>query len=153
MKWSEEVERTNMRRAMKRLVWSLPVVMAACAVAALGAAQGGAAAAAAKKPAEDCGCESGPPPKVLAIVDGVRITSDEVAEATQANVDELRRQVIELRNRELAVQINSRLVEAEAKRRGVTATGLIDQEVVAKVKAPTEAEARAYYDQNKARIS
>jgi len=138
---------------MRRLVWSLPLVMAAWTVAAPRAAQAGAAAAAVKKPAEDCACESGPLPEVFAIVDGVRITRDEVATATQANVDQLHRQVIEMRNRELAVQINTRLVEAEAHKRRLTVVALLEQEVMAKVQPPTEAEARAYYDRNKNRIA
>ena len=90
-------------------------------------------------------------PDVLAIVAQVRITRNEVAEPIQEKVQELYRQVIEMRNRELQIQINSRLVEAEANKRGITAVALLEQEVMAKVKQPTEAEARAYYDQNKAR--
>jgi protein-disulfide isomerase len=48
--------------------------------------------------------------------------------------------------------INSKLLALEAKKRGITTTKLLEQEVVAKVKAPTEAEAQTLYDQNKARI-
>ena len=102
---------------------------------------------------QDCGCESGALPDVLAIVAGVRITRNEVAEPIREEVQELYRQVIEMRNRELQIQINSRLVEAEANKRGLIVVALLEQEVMAKVKQPTEAEARAYYDQNKARIS
>jgi len=90
-------------------------------------------------------------PDVLAIVAQVRITRNEVAEPIQEKVQELYRQVIEMRNRELQIQINSRLVEAEANKRGMTAAAVLEQEVMAKVEQPTEAEARAYYDQNKAR--
>jgi protein-disulfide isomerase len=41
----------------------------------------------------------------------------------------------------------------EAKKRGITTAKLLDQEVVAKVSAPTPAEARTFYDQNKSRIN
>jgi protein-disulfide isomerase len=67
-------------------------------------------------------------------------------------VAKLQRQVIEARKRELDLQINSRLLAIEAKRRGISPTKLLEQEVVAKVKEPTEAEAQIFYDQNKARI-
>src|SRR6185436_4337288 len=41
----------------------------------------------------------------------------------------------------------------EAKKRGITTTKLLETEVIAKVKAPTPVETRAFYDQNKARIN
>jgi hypothetical protein len=54
--------------------------------------------------------------------------------------------------RELDLQINSKLLTTEAKRRGLTTVKLLEQEVVAKVKEPTEAEVQTFYDQNKSRI-
>jgi protein-disulfide isomerase len=50
------------------------------------------------------------------------------------------------------LQINSTLLEAEAKRRGVSAVKLLETEVVAKAQEPTEADAQKFYDENKARI-
>jgi len=91
---------------------------------------------------QDCGCESGPLPEVLAVAAGVRITRTEVNAAIEPKVRELYRQVVEMRNRELQVQINSRLVEAEARKRGVSVTTLLEQEVISKVPRPAEAEAR-----------
>ena len=54
------------------------------------------------------------------------------------------------RKRELDLQIDSILLESEAKKRGVTPSQVIKDEVIAKVQAPTEAEAQAFYEQNKA---
>jgi len=104
------------------------------------------------KNVEDCACESQVLPEALAIVNGVRITRQDVERATVESVNQLQRQVIEARKRELDLQINSRLLAIEAKRRGITTTKLVEQEVVAKVKEPTEAEAQILYDQNKTRI-
>src|SRR6266498_3081855 len=104
------------------------------------------------QPVEDCGCEAKAPPDVLAVVNGVRITNKEIDELIKESVNSLQRQVIEARRRELYLQINSRLLEAEAKKRGINSTKMLE-EVIAKVKEPTEAEARAFYDQNKNRIS
>ena len=112
----------------------------------------GTNAAGAKKEAEDCGCEQKPLPEVLAVVNGVKITKGDLSPEMRARVGQLEQQVIEARQRELDLQINSILLEAEAKKRGVSTTKLLDDEVVAKATEPTEAEAQAFYDQNKARI-
>ena len=44
------------------------------------------------------------------------------------------------------------LLESEAKKRGVTPSQVIKDDVIAKVQPPTEAEAQAFYEQNKAKI-
>lgn len=102
--------------------------------------------------AEDCACESQVLPAVLAVVNGVAITPRDLEKATGESVRNLQRQVTEARNRELDLLINSKLLAIEAKKRGVTSAKLLEQEVVAKVKPATEAEAQAFYNQNKARI-
>ena len=101
---------------------------------------------------EDCVCESQVLPETLAIVNGVAITTKDIEKATGEPVRQLQRQVIEARKRELDLTINSRLLEIQAKKRGVNTTKLLEQEVAAKVKRPTPAEAQAFFDQNKARI-
>ena len=100
----------------------------------------------------DCVCESQVLPEVLAIVNGVRITRQDIERATKEPVSQLQRQVIEARKRELDLQVNSKLLVIEARRRGISTTKLLEQEVLAKVKEPTEAEAQVFYDQNKSRI-
>ena len=100
----------------------------------------------------DCGCEDKPLPETLAIVNGVKIGKQDLTEETRTRVQQLQRQVIDARARELDLQIDSILLEAEAKKRGVTPSQVIKDEVIAKVTAPTEAEAQAFYDKNKARF-
>ena len=102
---------------------------------------------------EDCGCEAKPLPEVVAVVNGVQIKTKEIDDLLGARIKELQQQVIEARKREVELQINSKLLEAEAKKRGITTTKLIEQEIIAKSKEPTEAEAQSFYDQNKARIT
>ena len=104
------------------------------------------------KTVEDCACESQVLPEALAIVNGVRITARDIEKATGDSVRQLQRQVVEARKRELDLLINSRLLSVEAKKRGISTTKLLEQEVVAKVKAPTDTEVQTFYDQNKARI-
>ena len=100
----------------------------------------------------DCGCEDKPLPEILGVVNGVKITKQDLSPETRARVDELQRQVIEARSRELDLQIDSILLESEAKKRGVTPSQVIKDEVIAKVATPTDADAQAFYDQNKARF-
>jgi len=102
--------------------------------------------------AEECACESQPLPATLAIVNGVSISARDIEKATGESVLNLQRQVVEARKRELDLMINSRLLEAEAKKRGLTTAKLLELEVVSKVQPPTQADAQAFYDQNRARI-
>lgn len=101
---------------------------------------------------EDCACESQVLPDVLAIVNGVTITSQDIKKTTGESVSQLQRRVIDARKLELDLTINSKLLAIEAKKRGISTTKLLEQQVVTKVKRPTPAEAQAFYDQNKARI-
>jgi len=100
----------------------------------------------------DCGCEDKPLPEILGVVNGIKITKQDLSPETRARVEELHRKVIEARARELDLQIDSMLLEAEAKKRGVTPSQVIKDEVIAKVQAPTEADAQAFYEKNKATI-
>ncbi|MDT7808440.1 MAG: hypothetical protein QOJ70_2253 [Acidobacteriota bacterium] len=103
-------------------------------------------------PAAACGCEATPLPEVLANVNGVRVTRQELAPEVQKRVASLQQQVVEARWRELDLQINSKLLNAEAKKRGMTPIKLLETEVVSKAQEPTEADAQKFYDENKARI-
>lgn len=99
-----------------------------------------------------CACEGEPPPEVLAVVNGVKVTAKEVDDSVRMPLKEIDRQVTEARRLELDLQINSRLLDAEAKKRGKTSSQLLEEEVLARVKAPTEAEVKAYFDQHKEQI-
>ena len=103
--------------------------------------------------AQDCGCESQPLPDTLAVVNGVKITVGDINKSIGESVSQLQRQVIDARKRELDLLINSKLLALEATKRGVSTVKLLDDEVVAQVKKPTQPEAQAFYDQNKERIN
>lgn len=120
---------------------------------------GAAVQAAAPQPAKpaaqkeaDCGCEVKVPQDILAVVNGVKVTVKDVDEPLKDRVLALQNQVIEARKGQLEAEINTRLLEAEAKRLGIGPDALLQREVSQRVKTPTEAEARAFYDQNKSRI-
>ncbi|HZS43904.1 MAG TPA: thioredoxin domain-containing protein [Blastocatellia bacterium] len=99
-----------------------------------------------------CGCETKPLPDVIATVNGAPIKSSELEEAVRLDVEQAQKAVIDARGRELDYQINSKLAEMEAKKRGVTVGQLMQQEVVKKVPEPTDAECQAFYDDNKANL-
>ena len=101
----------------------------------------------------DCACESQVLPDTLAIVNGVKINSLDIKKSIGSSVGQLQAQVVEARKRELDLLINSKLLALEAKKRGISTVKLLEQEVLGKVKRPTQTEAQAFYDQNKARIN
>ncbi|MFL6254415.1 MAG: hypothetical protein ACJ74T_05310, partial [Pyrinomonadaceae bacterium] len=129
-----------------------PALLLLAALAAPGSSRGQAQPQAAADPAAACGCEAAPLPEVLATVNGVSVTRRDISPAVQKRVADLQQQVVEARRRELDLQINSALLEAEAKRRGVSAAKLLEAEVVSKAQEPTEADAQKFYDENRARI-
>ena len=101
----------------------------------------------------DCGCEAKPVPEVLGLVNGIRITKLDLDELVQKRIRELHQEVVDARRRELDLQFNSILLEAEARKRGVNTNKLLEDEVVKKVAAATEADALVYYEANKAQAS
>ena len=103
--------------------------------------------------APDCGCEDKPQINVLAVVNGFKITKKDLSVDTQTQVTLAQDTVIVARSQELSRQINNLLLEAEAKRRGLTAAKLFELEVTAKITPPTQAEARELYERNKSRTS
>jgi protein-disulfide isomerase len=104
-----------------------------------------------EKIAADCGCEVALP-EVLATVNGLRITKGDISPEARQRIAQLQQQVVVARTRELELQINSALLEAEAKRLGTTTQQVLQTEVIAKTKEPTDADAQAFFDQNKTRI-
>lgn len=130
---------------MCRLTFALIVLSFACVQSVF------SQTAAAPAPA-DCACESQSLPETLAVVNGVKITSSDIKKSIGDSVSQLQQQVVDARKRELDLMINSKLLELEAKKRGISTVKLLDQEVVAKVKKPGPTEAQAFYEQNKARI-
>src|SRR5512134_3135842 len=98
------------------------VVMALMGLAAEAGPQTGANAKPTDpKPApEDCGCGGEPDADDLALVNGVKISRKEIDDVIKEQIKKLEDQVVEARRRELDLQINTRLLDAEAKKRGLS---------------------------------
>jgi hypothetical protein len=94
----------------------------------------------------NCGCEQQPEINVLAVVNGVKIARRDLSIDAQTQVSLAQDTVIVARSRQLELKINDLLLEAEAKRRGITTAKLLELEVTAKVIPPTEADAKAFYE-------
>ena len=97
----------------------------------------------------DCGCEQKPQINVLAVVNGVKITKKDLSIDTITQVNAVQDTVIVARSQALDQLVTKTILDAEAKRRGLTVAKLLELELTAKVKEPTEADARAFYEENK----
>jgi len=96
----------------------------------------------------NCGCEQKPQINVLAVVNGVKITRKDLSIDALTQVSIAQETVIFARSRQLEQKINDVLLEMEARRRGITPAELLETGVTSKVAPPTEAEAKAIYEQD-----
>lgn len=87
--------------------------------------------------------------RVVAVVNDQSITFAEVDPKSRDFLDNLGKAMADVRRRALDEQINQRLLDAEAKKRGVPSDGLYDAEIVKRLTDPTDAEIKAAYDQNR----
>jgi len=89
----------------------------------------------------------------LATIDGQTITDDELAPYVQSQLRPLRDQEYQIKKKALDNLISQKLVEAEAKKKGVTMEKLYEQEVDAKVPEPTDVELNAIYAVQKEQLN
>ena len=94
----------------------------------------------------NCGCEDKPQINVLAVVNGIKITKNDLSINTKTQVSLAQDEVIAARNLAVIRLINDKLLEAEAKRRGFTTAKLLEQEVKEKIVQPTEDDAKDVYE-------
>ena len=115
------------------------------------------------QPASRSNKEKSSESKRLATIDGVPITETQARTEGAASLDSLELQI--LREKAAAVRrerailegtvehiIEDRLLQAEAKKRGITKDELLAKEVMQKVPVPTAEEIDRFYDENKQRI-
>lgn len=91
-------------------------------------------------------------PSVVASVDGVTIDASELEAAGGARLFTLYTQEYQLRKQLLDDMITKKLLEKEAKARGISVDELTRIEVDGKAAPITQAEAKAFYDENKGRF-
>ncbi|HEY9284671.1 MAG TPA: thioredoxin domain-containing protein, partial [Pyrinomonadaceae bacterium] len=91
--------------------------------------------------------------RVLATVNGRAITSAMIEDSLRPLVYGVQRQVYALRKQQLDLLVNDTLLSQEAQKRQLTTRALLDAEITAKKTPVTDAEALAFYNQNKERIN
>jgi protein-disulfide isomerase len=89
----------------------------------------------------------------VAIIAGQPLSQQELLEALGPELRQLQTQEYEVKSKALESLIRLKLVQAEAKKRGISAAELIAKEVASKVAAPTDGEVEAYFwGQNRAGV-
>jgi hypothetical protein len=99
-----------------------------------------------------CGCEDKQQVTVIAVVNGLKITKQELGSTTQSKVSLLQSEVVTARQAEVERQITNLLLRNEAKKRSLTPEQLLQIEVKAKVTEPTAAEVEEFYNERDQRI-
>ena len=94
-----------------------------------------------------------PQKKPIAVVAGEAIYDEDLLPLIQGQMQQLRRQEYEAKSKALEGLLNQKLLEAEAKKRGVPVEKLLEQEADARVSAPTDAEVEAFYAAQRDRIN
>lgn len=85
----------------------------------------------------------------VATINGVPITDAELEQKAKKRMMKVFSQAYEIKREVLDEMIENNLIEAEAKKRGLTPQVLMDQEVRAKTKEPSDVELRTIYEMNK----
>jgi protein-disulfide isomerase len=81
----------------------------------------------------------------VATVDGQPIYDEDLAASVEAQLQPLRNQEYEIKRKALDSLIEQKMLEAAAKKKGLTTEKLLDQEVNSKAPDPSDAELQGYY--------
>jgi protein-disulfide isomerase len=89
--------------------------------------------------------ETPKPKQPVATVDGRPIYDEDLAPSVEGQLQPLRNQEYEIKRKALDSLIEQKMLEAAAKKKGLTTEKLLDQEVNSKVPDPSDAELEGYY--------
>jgi protein-disulfide isomerase len=89
----------------------------------------------------------------IATVDGQIITEDDLAPLVQGQLRPLRDQEYQIKKKALESLISQKVLEAEAKKKGLTTDKLLEQEVDSKAPEPSDVEINAVYAVQKDQIN
>jgi len=85
------------------------------------------------------------PKQPIATVDTQPIYDEDLAPTVEGQLQPLRNQEYEIKRKALDNLIEQKMLEAAAKKKGLTTEKLLDQEVNSKVPEPSDAELEGYY--------
>jgi protein-disulfide isomerase len=111
-----------------------------------------AAPAAAADKAKAAAKTAAPPAGAVAVVDGEAVTDEDMARAGGARYQTFRSQEYAARREFMEGAIGQKLLENEARRRGISVEELKKQEVESKVEPVSDVQAKEFYDMNKGRF-
>ncbi len=89
--------------------------------------------------------ETPKPKQPVATVDGQPIYDEDLAPSVEGQLQPLRNQEYEIKRKALDNLIEQKMLEAAAKKKGLTTEKLLDQEVNTKIPDPSDAEIEGYY--------
>jgi protein-disulfide isomerase len=87
--------------------------------------------------------------KALAVVNNQQITLADIDPQIRTTIENIDKDIAEVRRRALDMQIGRILLEAEAKKRTLTVDQLVKADLSGKITDPTEAEIKSVYDGNR----
>ncbi len=85
------------------------------------------------------------PKQPVATVDGQPIYDEDLASSVEGQLQPLRNQEYEIKRKALDNLVEQKMLDAAAKKKGLTTEKLLDQEVNSKVAEPSDAELEGYY--------
>jgi len=91
-------------------------------------------------------------PIQLAVVNGQTISSTDLEPSVRQEVESAEQRIAEARRNLLDVQINTLLLEDEARRRKISSHRLYETEVTRRITTPTSAEIKKFLDDNRAQF-
>lgn len=97
-------------------------------------------------------CQSSKDSEKIAEIAGTVVTRIDVDKSGGKQLQALRQQLYQLERRKLDEHIGAMLITQEAKKRGISVSTLLEQEVNSTVQSPSEEEIRSLYEKNKERI-
>jgi protein-disulfide isomerase len=87
-------------------------------------------------------------PIPIVVVNGQTITTSEFEAALKEQIESVEYRISEEREDTFELQINTLLLKAEARKRGITSERLYEMEVMSKISQPTAAEIKKFIDEN-----
>jgi len=93
------------------------------------------------------------PPEPLAVIDGQPIYESQLPPEEQAQLQRMQQQVYGVKLRALHAVLDQKMIEAEAKKKGVSVQDLVKSEVISKVADPSEDQVSAYYQAHQGQIN
>jgi protein-disulfide isomerase len=88
----------------------------------------------------------------LVVVNGQTFTTEDLDPSVRQQLDGVAEKIVEAKRSVLDLQINTMLLEAEAKRRGVDTHRLYEVEVTSRIPAITPNQVKKFFDDNKAQF-